>query len=53
MTLILDHPEFPFEVDKRCGQFKFVKKEKSELFLVNKTSKTERGGGGFNSTGVK
>lgn len=44
---------FPYEVGERVCQVRFEKVNPVEFIVVNNTSDTERGLGGFGSTGVK
>lgn len=45
------YPHFPYKVGDRCIQMEFKKKDEVEVEIVEELSDTERGEGGFGSTG--
>ena len=45
--------DFPYEVGDRVAQVYFEKVEQAEFVVVDELESTERGEGGFGSTGVK
>ena len=54
-VILINHgnEDFVVEPGERVGQFVFAKYERAEWSAVEKLDETERGMGGFGSTGVK
>lgn len=50
-AVTLSYPELPYKVGERCAQAHIEEVIKGKFELVNELSETERGSGGFGSTG--